>query len=75
MKQKSLGEYWQASTVEEWWTFANGPNKFDLQYPNLVENKYFSTQVTCESLSGQTGDRWRPCQFLVGSGQFVKIFK
>ena len=23
--------------------FANGPNKFDLQYPNLVENKYFST--------------------------------
>ena len=36
--------------------FANGQNKFNLQYPNLVEDKYFSTWVIRESLSGQMGD-------------------
>ena len=36
--------------------FANGQNKFNLQYPNLVEDKYFSIWVICESLSGQMGD-------------------
>lgn len=43
VKQKSLKKILQASTVKEQGMFANGQHKLDLQYPDLLEGKYFST--------------------------------